>query len=93
MDHTTDEGSEETMKKRMKALEDQITKMAETNDILTSTVKVLREENRAYCDTGDRGSDDESSDDGSHQKDSPMFFSSRKVGLTACPLCSTDLFC
>lgn len=78
------------MKKRMKALEDHVAKLAETNNILSSTVKVLREENQAYRDADDRG-DNQSSDDDGHQKDSPMFFSSRKVE-TAHPLCSTDLF-
>jgi hypothetical protein len=70
---TADEGGEEQLKKKMKALEDKIEKLAGTNMALTDRVRSLQKEKVHHADS-DRGTIDSGDD-----VDSPMFFSARKV--------------
>lgn len=83
-DNTTDEGSEEQMKKKLKGLEDQIKKLTGTNAALTDTVRVLqKEKNTRRCTNDDRGSDgSEDEDDEDDGDDSPMLFSAQKVSIS-----------
>ena len=67
------------MKKRMKALEDKIGKLTETNAALTDTVRAMKKE-KANCADDDRGNYDSDGED-SNTDDLPMLFLSRKVCL------------
>jgi len=75
-DRVTDEGSEEQMKKKLKALEDKVEKLTGTNTALTDTVKAFQKEKA--CRVEKSGSDHDSSDN-DNSEDSPLFFSARKV--------------
>jgi hypothetical protein len=70
------------MKKRMKALEDQIEKLTGTNVALTDTVRALQKEKNDS--SGNTDIDRGSSDDGNNSSasdNSPMLFKARKVRL------------
>ena len=80
--YTTDEGSEEQLKKKLKNLEDRIEKLAGTNVALTDSLRAMQKEKthaaRHRTDDDDGGEGD-SSDDDSNEDDSPMLFTSRKA--------------
>ena len=80
-DHFTDGGAEEQMKKKIKALEDKVAELKDTNGALSGVVRTMRREKAATRrDTNsDQGSDDNDGEDGGVNNDSPMLFRSRNV--------------
>jgi hypothetical protein len=80
-DDIADEGGEEQIAKKMKALEDRIATLTGSNAALTDTIRSIRKRNTDTHhdddnDSGASNNNDEDSDDGA---DSPMLFKSRKV--------------
>ena len=77
--HATDEGSEEQLKKKLKALEDWIEKMTRTNAALTDTVRALQKEKADTC----HHADDQEimTEEDTDLDDSPMLFAAWKVPI------------
>lgn len=78
VDCVVDEGSEEQLRKKLKSLEDRVTKLTGTNTALTNTVRAFQKEKAHGRDDTD---DDRGSNDNDDEDDSPMLFSARKVCL------------
>lgn len=76
----TDEGNPEQIKKKMKALNDRISELTNTNDALSGAVRAMRKERAAarHDTNSERGNSDNDEDDGV-DNNSPMLFKSRNV--------------
>ena len=79
IDYTADEGSEEQLKKKMKALKDKIEKLSGTNTAPTDSLRAMQKESARACDN--RGEKDSSEGD-SDEDDSPMLFTARNVRIS-----------
>ena len=79
IDYTTDEGSKEQLKKKMKALKDKIEKLSGTNMALTDSLRAMQKESAHACDN--RGEKDSSEGD-SDKDDPPMLFTAWNVCIS-----------
>lgn len=97
--HSTDEGSDERMKKKIKTLEDKLAELADTNNALSRTIRAMRKEKAATRhDTNNNRGNGNNDEDNSVDNNSPMLFKSQNVCiphflLPRCLHLAEDLSC